>query len=152
MSYFQNFQRLVYQFPDDIKRVITDLSIRPKFRDNVLENANLLEISELVKDIEEKFGVQAAAPVAVAAAPAGGAAPADAAGEEKTEFDITLSEAGGEKIKVIKIVREVTALGLKEAKELVESAPKPLKQGVKKDEADEIKKKLEEVGAKVEVA
>ena len=112
-----------------------------------LENANLLEISELVK-----FGVQAAAPVAVAAAPAGGAAPADAAGEEKTEFDITLSEAGGEKIKVIKIVREVTALGLKEAKELVESAPKPLKQGVKKDEADEIKKKLEEVGAKVEVA
>ena len=117
-----------------------------------LENANLLEISELVKDIEEKFGVQAAAPVAVAAAPAGGAAPADAAGEEKTEFDITLSEAGGEKIKVIKIVREVTALGLKEAKELVESAPKPLKLGVKKDEADEIKKKLEEVGAKVEVA
>ena len=117
-----------------------------------LENANLLEISELVKDIEEKFGVQAAAPVAVAAAPAGGAAPADAAGEEKTEFDITLSEAGGEKIKVIKIVREVTALVLKEAKELVESAPKPLKQGVKKDEADEIKKKLEEVGAKVEVA
>ena len=117
-----------------------------------LENANLLEISELVKDIEEKFGVQAAAPVAVAADPAGGAAPADAAGEEKTEFDITLSEAGGEKIKVIKIVREVTALGLKEAKELVESAPKPLKQGVKKDEADEIKKKLEEVGAKVEVA
>lgn len=117
-----------------------------------LENANLLEISELVKDIEEKFGVQAAAPVAVAAAPAGGAAPADAAGEEKTEFDITLSEAGGEKIKVIKIVREVTALGLKEAKELVESAPKLLKQGVKKDEADEIKRKLEEVGAKVEVA
>ena len=103
-----------------------------------LENANLLEISELVKDIEEKFGVQAAAPVAVAAAPAGGAAPAEAAGEEKTEFDITLSEAGGEKIKVIKIVREVTALGLKEAKELVESAPKPLKQGVKKEEADEI--------------
>ena len=117
-----------------------------------LENANLLEISELVKDIEEKFGVQAAAPVAVAAAPAGGAAPAEAAGEEKTEFDITLSEAGGEKIKVIKIVREVTALGLKEAKELVESAPKPLKQGVKKEEAAEIKKKLEEVGAKVEVA
>ena len=114
-----------------------------------LENANLLEISELVKDIEEKFGVQAAAPVAVAAAPAGGAAPAEAAGEEKTEFDITLSEAGGEKIKVIKIVREVTALGLKEAKELVESAPKPLKQGVKKEEADEIKKKLEAAGAKV---
>tara|TARA_B100000902_G_C27304599_1_gene914728 strand:- start:1224 stop:1610 length:387 start_codon:yes stop_codon:yes gene_type:complete len=118
---------------------------------NYLENANLLEISELVKDIEEKFGVQAAAPVAVAAAP-GAAAPAGDAAAEKTEFDITLSEAGGEKIKVIKIVREITALGLKEAKELVESAPKPLKQGVKKDEADEIKKKLEEVGAKVEVA
>ena len=116
-----------------------------------LENANLLEISELVKDIEEKFGVQAAAPVAVAAAP-GAAAPAGEAAAEKTEFDITLSEAGGEKIKVIKIVREITALGLKEAKELVESAPKPLKQGVKKEEADEIKKKLEEVGAKVEVA
>jgi len=118
---------------------------------NYLENANLLEISELVKDIEEKFGVQAAAPVAAAAAP-GAAAPAGEAAAEKTEFDITLSEAGGEKIKVIKIVREITALGLKEAKELVESAPKPLKQGVKKDEADEIKKKLEEVGAKVEVA
>jgi len=118
---------------------------------NYLENANLLEISELVKDIEEKFGVQAAAPVAVAAAP-GAAAPAGEAATEKTEFDITLSEAGGEKIKVIKIVREITALGLKEAKELVESAPKPLKQGVKKEEADEIKKKLEEVGAKVEVA
>ena len=118
---------------------------------NYLENANLLEISELVKDIEEKFGVQAAAPVAVAAAP-GAAAPAGEAPADKTEFDITLSEAGGEKIKVIKIVREITALGLKEAKELVESAPKPLKQGDKKEEADEIKKKLEEVGAKVEVA
>lgn len=118
---------------------------------NYLENANLLEISELVKDIEEKFGVQAAAPVAVAAAP-GAAAPAGEPAADKTEFDITLSEAGGEKIKVIKIVREITALGLKEAKELVESAPKPLKQGVKKEEADEIKKKLEEVGAKVEVA
>ena len=118
---------------------------------NYLENANLLEISELVKDIEEKFGVQAAAPVAVAAAP-GAAAPEGEAAADKTEFDITLSEAGGEKIKVIKIVREITALGLKEAKELVESAPKPLKQGVKKEEADEIKKKLEEVGAKVEVA
>ena len=118
---------------------------------NYLENANLLEISELVKDIEEKFGVQAAAPVAVAAAP-GADAPAGEAAADKTEFDITLSEAGGEKIKVIKIVREITALGLKEAKELVESAPKPLKQGVKKEEADEIKKKLEEVGAKVEVA
>ena len=116
-----------------------------------LEKASLLEISELVKDIEEKFGVEAAAPVAVAAAAApaaGGEAPA----AEKTEFNITLAEAGSEKIKVIKIVREITALGLKEAKELVESAPKPLKEGVKKDEAEEMKKRLEEVGAKVTLA
>tara|TARA_Y100000590_G_scaffold183075_1_gene208591 strand:+ start:2434 stop:2820 length:387 start_codon:yes stop_codon:yes gene_type:complete len=113
-----------------------------------LEKASLMEISELVKDIEEKFGIEAAAPVAVAAAPApaaGDAAPA----AEKTEFNIVLDDAGSEKIKVIKIVREITALGLKEAKELVESAPKPLKEGAKKDEAEEVKKKLEEVGAKV---
>lgn len=116
-----------------------------------LEKASLLEISELVKDIEEKFGVEAAAPVAVAAtaAPAAGG---DTPAAEKTEFNITLAEAGSEKIKVIKIVREITALGLKEAKELVESAPKPLKEGVKKEEAEEIKKKLEEVGAKVTLA
>jgi large subunit ribosomal protein L7/L12 len=115
-----------------------------------LEKASLLEISELVKDIEEKFGVEAVAPVAVAAAApaAGGEAPT----AEKTEFDITLAEAGSEKIKVIKIVREITALGLKEAKELVESAPKPLKEGVKKEEAEEMKKRLEEVGAKVTLA
>jgi large subunit ribosomal protein L7/L12 len=113
-----------------------------------LEKASLLEISELVKDIEEKFGVEAAAPVAVAAA-AAPAAGGDAPAAEKTEFSITLAEAGSEKIKVIKIVREITALGLKEAKELVESAPKPLKDGVKKDEAEEVKKRLEEVGAKV---
>ena len=113
-----------------------------------LEKASLMEISELVKDIEEKFGIEAAAPVAVAAAPApatGDATPA----AEKTEFNIVLDDAGSEKIKVIKIVREITALGLKEAKELVESAPKPLKEGAKKDEAEEVKKKLEEVGAKV---
>ena len=113
-----------------------------------LEKASLLEISELVKDIEEKFGVEAAAPVAVAAA-AAPAAGGDAPAAEKTEFNITLAEAGSEKIKVIKIVREITALGLKEAKELVESAPKPLKEGAKKEEAEEIKKRLEEVGAKV---
>tara|TARA_Y100001970_G_scaffold126414_1_gene156375 strand:+ start:57217 stop:57603 length:387 start_codon:yes stop_codon:yes gene_type:complete len=116
-----------------------------------LEKASLLEISELVKDIEEKFGVEAAAPVAVAAA-AAPAAGGDAPAAEKTEFNITLAEAGSEKIKVIKIVREITALGLKEAKELVESAPKPLKEGAKKEEAEEIKKKLEEVGAKVTLA
>ena len=116
-----------------------------------LEKASLLEISELVKDIEEKFGVEAAAPVAVAAA-AAPAAGGDAPAAEKTEFNITLAEAGSEKIKVIKIVREITALGLKEAKELVESAPKPLKEGVKKDEAEEMKTSLEEVGAKVTLA
>ena len=116
-----------------------------------LEKASLLEISELVKDIEEKFGVEAVAPVAVAAA-AAPAAGGDAPAAEKTEFNITLAEAGSEKIKVIKIVREITALGLKEAKELVESAPKPLKEGVKKDEAEEMKKRLEEVGAKVTLA
>jgi len=116
-----------------------------------LEKASLLEISELVKDIEEKFGVEASAPVAVAAA-AAPAAGGDAPAAEKTEFNITLAEAGSEKIKVIKIVREITALGLKEAKELVESAPKPLKEGVKKDEAEEMKKRLEEVGAKVTLA
>ena len=116
-----------------------------------LEKASLLEISELVKDIEEKFSVEAAAPVAVAAA-AAPAAGGDAPAAEKTEFNITLDEAGSEKIKVIKIVREITALGLKEAKELVESAPKPLKEGVKKDEAEEMKKRLEEVGAKVTLA
>ena len=114
---------------------------------NYLEKASLLEISELVKDIEDKFGVKASAPVAAApvAAADNDAAPA----AEKTEFSIVLEDSGSEKIKVIKIVREITALGLKEAKELVESAPKPLKEGVKKDEAEELKKKLEEVGAKV---
>ena len=113
-----------------------------------LEKASLMEISELVKDIEEKFGIEAAAPVAVAAAPAPAAGDATPAAE-KTEFNIVLDDAGSEKIKVIKIVREITALGLKEAKELVESAPKPLKEGAKKDEAEEVKKKLEEVDAKV---
>ena len=114
---------------------------------NYLEKASLLEISELVKDIEDKFGVKASAPVAAAPVVAADNDAAPAA--EKTEFSIVLEDSGSEKIKVIKIVREITALGLKEAKELVESAPKPLKEGVKKDEAEELKKKLEEVGAKV---
>ena len=105
----------------------------------------VLELSELVKALEEEFGVSAAAPVAVAAA---AAAPAAAAAEEKTEFDVILAEAGAEKIKVI---REITGLGLKEAKDLVDGAPKPIKEGVSKDDADSIKAKLEEVGAKVEV-
>lgn len=108
----------------------------------------VLELSELVKALEEEFGVSAAAPVAVAAAPAAGAAPA---AEEKTEFDVVLTDAGAEKIKVIKVVREITGLGLKEAKDAVEGAPKAIKEAVGKDEAEELKKKLEEVGAKVEL-
>ncbi len=107
----------------------------------------VLELSELVKALEEEFGVSAAAPVAVAAA----AAPAAAAVEEKTEFDVILKSAGAEKIKVIKVVREITGLGLKEAKALVDGAPKTLKEAVAKDTAEEIKTKLAEVGAEVEV-
>ena len=110
----------------------------------------VLELSELVKALEEEFGVSAAAPVAVAAAPAagGGAAPAE---EEKTEFDVVLKEVGGEKIKVIKVVREVTGLGLKEAKELVDGAPGTVKENVPKDEAAAIEEKFKEVGATVEI-
>ena len=106
----------------------------------------VLELSELVKAIEEEFGVSAAAPVAVAVA----AGPA-AAAEEQTEFDVILADAGSSKINVIKVVREITGLGLKEAKELVDNAPKAIKTGVSKDEADAVKAKLEEAGAKVEV-
>jgi large subunit ribosomal protein L7/L12 len=115
-----------------------------------IEQASMLEISELVKDIETKFGVSAAAaaPVMMAAGPAAGAA---AAAEEKTEFDVVLKEVGAEKIKVIKVVREITNLGLKEAKDLVEGAPKTVKEAVSKEEAETIKKKFEEVGAKIEV-
>ena len=107
----------------------------------------VLEAAELSKLLEEKWGVSAAAPVAVAAAPAAGGG--EAAAEEKTEFDIELSESGSNKIAVIKEVRTITGLGLKEAKDLVEGAPKPLKQGVKKEEAEEMKKALEAAGAKV---
>ena len=107
----------------------------------------VLELSELVHALEEEFGVSAAAPVAVAAAPA---AAAEAA-EEKTEFDVVLAEFGAEKVKVIKVVREITGLGLADAKAVVEAAPKAIKEGVSKDEAEELKKKLEEVGAKVEL-
>ncbi len=114
-----------------------------------LESANMMELSDLIKDIEDKFGVTAAAPVAVAAAagPAGG----DAAAEEKTEFDVMLTSAGQAKINVIKVVRAITDLGLKEAKELVDSAPKAVKEGVSQAEADEVKAKLEEAGATVEL-
>jgi len=106
----------------------------------------VLELNDLVKAIEEEFGVTAAAPVAVM----GGAAGADAAAEQ-TEFDVILASAGDQKIKVIKAVREITGLGLKEAKEVVDNAPKPLKEGISKEEAEELKAKLEEVGANVEV-
>ena len=114
-----------------------------------LEEANMIEVSELVKEIEEKFGVSAAAPVAVASAPA--AAGEAEAVEEKTEFDVVLTEIGQAKINVIKAVRAITSLGLKEAKELVDSAPRPVKEGVSQSEADEIKAKLEEAGATVEL-
>ncbi len=116
-------------------------------KDQIIEavkNMTVLELNDLVKAIEEEFGVTAAAPVAVVA---GGAA----AAEEKTEFDVVLASAGDQKIKVIKVVREITGLGLKEAKEVVDNAPKALKEGVSKEEAEEIKAKLEEVGAGVEV-
>ena len=114
-----------------------------------LEESNMVEISELISEIEEKFGVTAAAPVAVAAAPAAGS---DAGDEAKTEFDVVLKSAGQAKINVIKAVRSITDLGLKEAKEFVDSAPKTLKEGISEAEANEIKTKLEEAGAEVDLA
>ena len=113
-----------------------------------LEKANMMEVSELITEIEEKFGVSASAPVAVAAAPAAGDG---GAGEAKTEFDVILTDAGQQKINVIKAVRGITDLGLKEAKELVDSAPKAVKEGVPESEANEIKSQLEEAGAEVEL-
>lgn len=113
-----------------------------------LEKANMLEISELIKEIEEKFDVKAAAPVAVAAA--GPVAVAEEV-EEQTEFDVILKEVGSQKINVIKVVRAATSLGLKEAKDLVDGAPNPVKEGVSKEKAEELKKQLEEAGATVEV-
>jgi large subunit ribosomal protein L7/L12 len=123
----------------DLAKIVDDLS-----------NLTVLEAAELSKMLEEKWGVSAAAPVAVAAIAAGGGAAAEAA-EEKTEFDVILAAAGEKKIEVIKEVRAVTGLGLKEAKDLVEGAPKPVKEGVSKAEAEDIKKKLEGAGAKVEL-
>ena len=122
----------------DLAKIVDDLS-----------NLTVLEAAELSKLLEEKWGVSAAAPVAVAAAAGGGAAAA--AVEEKTEFDVVLTEAGANKINVIKEVRAITGLGLKEAKDLVEAAPKAVKEGVNKDEADKIKAQLEAAGAKVEL-
>ena len=115
-----------------------------------ISNMSVLELSELVSELEEKFGVSAAAPVAVAAGPAAGA-DAGAAAEEKTEFDVILTSAGEKKIGVIKEVRAITSLGLKEAKELVEGAPTPIKEGVAKDEAEDIKTKIEAAGGSVEI-
>ncbi len=115
-----------------------------------LSALTLLEAAELTKMLEEKWGVSAAA-MAVAAAPAAGAGPAAPAAEEKTEFSVVLNAAGEKKIQVIKVVRELTSLGLKEAKDLVEGAPKPVKEGISKEEAETVKKKLEEVGATVEI-
>ena len=120
----------------DVEAIVEDLS-----------SLTVMETANLVKALEEKWGVSAAAPVAVAA----GAAPAAEAVEEQTEFDVVLTEVGAKKINVIKAVREVTSLGLKEAKEVVDSAPKAVKEGVTKEEAEEIKKKFEEQGAKIEI-
>lgn len=114
---------------------------------SAIESMTVLELSELVKAMEEKFGVSAAAPVAVAAAPVAAAG----GEEEKSEFDVVLASAGDKKINVIKVVREATGLGLKEAKELVDGAPKPVKEGVSKEDAEALKAKLEEAGAKVEL-
>jgi large subunit ribosomal protein L7/L12 len=118
-----------------------------------IKGISVLELSQLVKALEQELGVSAAAamPMAMPGMAGGGAAAAAAPVEEKTEFDVTLTEVGADKIKVIKVVREVTSLGLKEAKDLVESAPKPIKEGVPKAEAEAIKKKFDEVGAKVDI-
>jgi len=116
-----------------------------------IKQMSVLELSQLVKALEEEFGVSAAAPVAMAAAPAGAAAGPAVEEEEQTEFEVILKAAGEKKINVIKVVRALTGLGLKEAKDLVDGAPNPVKQGVPKAEAEEVKKQLEEVGAEVEV-
>lgn len=118
---------------------------------DAVKSMTVLELSDLVKALQEEFGVSAAAPVAVAAAPAAGGAAAAPAEEEKTSFDVVLTAAGDKKIQVIKVVREITGLGLKEAKDLVDGAPQTVKAGVSKDEANTIKTKLEEQGASVEV-
>ncbi len=127
----------------------------PVTKEEVIEfiaNMSVLELSQFIKELEERFGVTAAAPVAAVAPVAVSQAAAEAVQEEeKTEFDVILTEVVGNKIQVIKVVREITGLGLKEAKDLVEGAPKPVKTGISKVEAEEIKKKLEEAGAKVEI-
>ena len=130
-----------------------DVEVPAKFKDIVeaIEKLSVIELSELVKVLEDKFGVSASAPMAVAAVPAAGGGAGDEGGAEKTEFTVELKDAGDQKIQVIKAVREITGLGLKEAKDLVDGAPKAIKEGVKKEEAEEMKKKLEEAGAVVEL-
>ncbi|MBL6636541.1 MAG: 50S ribosomal protein L7/L12 [Ilumatobacteraceae bacterium] len=118
---------------------------------DAISNMSVIELKELLDAFEERFEVTAAAPVAVAAAPAAGGAGGDAAAEEKDSFDVVLAEAGGQKIQVIKVVRELTSLGLKEAKDLVDGAPKPILEGAAKDAAEAAKAKLEEAGATVEL-
>jgi large subunit ribosomal protein L7/L12 len=131
-----------------------DMADKTLTKDQMIEaikGMTVLELSELVKALEDEFGVSAAAPMAVAAAPAAGGAQAAEAEEEKTSFDVVLTSFGDQKIQVIKVVRALTGLGLKEAKDVVEGAPKPIKEGVTKDEAEEAKKQLEEAGASVEL-
>jgi large subunit ribosomal protein L7/L12 len=125
--------------------------VTPKELIEEIKNMSVLELSELVKALEEEFGVSAAVPVAAAAAAPAGAAAAPAEEEEKTEFDIILKAAGEKKIQVIKVVRSITGLGLKEAKDLVDGAPNAVKEGVSKDEVEDLKKQLEEAGADIEV-
>ncbi|HWQ38403.1 MAG TPA: 50S ribosomal protein L7/L12 [Burkholderiales bacterium] len=118
---------------------------------DAIASMSVLELSQLIKDMEEKFGVSAAAATVAVAAPAAGGAAAAPAAEEKTEFSVILSAAGDNKVNVIKVVRAVTGLGLKEAKDLVDGAPKPVKEGISKKDAEDLKKQLEEAGAKVEI-
>jgi len=136
---------------EDTQAAVADVKLEGKMAEFVdwVETISVLDLSKLVKALEQRLGVSAAAPVAMAAGPAGGAAAAPV--EEKTEFDVVLKAAGGNKIGVIKEVRAITGLGLKDAKDLVEAAPKTVKEGATKDEAAEIKKKLEAAGAEVEV-
>ena len=137
---------------DDFNNLYLRYKMADITKDQVVDfiaNMSVLEMSELVKEMEEKFGVSAAA--AAVAAPAAGGGESEAAAEEKTEFDVILTSFGDKKINVIKEVRSITGLGLKEAKEAVESAPKAIKEGVSKEEAEEVKKKLEEAGASVEI-
>ena len=129
---------------------MTDKAVSKDSLVETISNMTVLEVSELVKALEDKFGVQAAMPM-MAAAGAAGAAGAAAAEEEKTEFNVILAAAGSQKIPVIKVVREITGLGLKEAKDLVDGAPKPVKEGIPKEQAEELQKKLTDVGATVEV-